>query len=116
MYKEHNTKMPSHAKSLFYESFIVDQCVYKMSSEEESNTNFSGNFRYKARAIHLFQFYPGENFVYKKNLKFRKKNGEIVDNCLTLNTKIRVMTLNFLTVEKEETQCFKKYLGMTKEN
>lgn len=101
---------------MFYESFIVDQCVYKMSSEEESNTNFSGNFRYKARAIHLFLFYPGEKTLIQKEFEVQEKNSEIVDSCLTLNTKIRVMTLNFLTVEKEETQCLKKYLGITKEN
>lgn len=54
--------------------------------------------------------------MIQKELEVQERNGEIVDSCLTLNTKIRVMTLNFLTAEKEETQCLKKYLGMTKEN
>lgn len=54
--------------------------------------------------------------MIQKEFEVQEKNSEIVDSCLTLNTKIRVMTLNFLTVEKEETQCLKKYLGITKEN
>lgn len=57
-----------------------------------------------------------EKTLIQKELEVQERNGEIVDSCLTLNTKIRVMTLNFLTAEKEETQCLKKYLGMTKEN